>query len=98
VTHLGQIMLEELMRLNFPEVTRCNTRVRFIQPLKERIVREVGYPAGTRRREPPASRIVNQLQVNCLLLRYFQESISGLPTTRELAEAVYCHFSADERG
>jgi hypothetical protein len=26
-----------------PEVTRRNTRVHFIQPLKERIVREVGY-------------------------------------------------------
>jgi hypothetical protein len=25
------------------EVTRRNTRVHFIQPLKERIVREVGY-------------------------------------------------------
>src|SRR2546422_7178342 len=29
--------------LKAPEVTRCNTRVHFIQPLKERIVREVGY-------------------------------------------------------
>src|ERR1700674_1768168 len=26
-----------------PEVTRRNTRIHFIQPLKERIVREVGY-------------------------------------------------------
>jgi len=26
-----------------PEVTRRNTRAHFIQPLKERIVREVGY-------------------------------------------------------
>jgi enoyl-CoA hydratase/carnithine racemase len=26
-----------------PEVTRRNTRVHFIQPLKERIAREVGY-------------------------------------------------------
>jgi hypothetical protein len=26
-----------------PDVTRRNTRVHFIQPLKERIVREVGY-------------------------------------------------------
>lgn len=26
-----------------PEVTRRDTRVHFIQPLKERIVREVGY-------------------------------------------------------
>lgn len=29
--------------LQKPEVTRRNTRVHFIQPLKERIVREVGY-------------------------------------------------------
>src|SRR6267142_5995200 len=29
--------------LQRPEVTRRNTRVHFIQPLKERIVREVGY-------------------------------------------------------
>lgn len=29
--------------LRVPEVTRRNTRVHFIQPLKERIVREVGY-------------------------------------------------------
>jgi hypothetical protein len=29
--------------LRSPEVTRRNTRAHFIQPLKERIVREVGY-------------------------------------------------------
>jgi enoyl-CoA hydratase/carnithine racemase len=29
--------------LRAPEVTRRNTRVHFIQPLKERIIREVGY-------------------------------------------------------
>ena len=29
--------------LRSPEVTRRNTRVHFIQPLKERIIREVGY-------------------------------------------------------
>jgi hypothetical protein len=29
--------------LKAPEVTRRNTRVHFIQPLKERIVREVDY-------------------------------------------------------
>ena len=29
--------------LKAPEVTRRNTRVYFIQPLKERLVREVGY-------------------------------------------------------
>jgi len=36
---------QELARLYLkaPEVTRRNTRIHFIQPLKERIVREVGY-------------------------------------------------------
>ena len=29
--------------LQVPEVTRRNTRAHFVQPLKERIVREVGY-------------------------------------------------------
>jgi hypothetical protein len=29
--------------LKAPEVTRRYTRIHFIQPLKERIVREVGY-------------------------------------------------------
>jgi enoyl-CoA hydratase/carnithine racemase len=29
--------------LKVPEVTRRNTRVHFIQPLKERLIREVGY-------------------------------------------------------
>ena len=29
--------------LKQPEVTRRNSRIHFIQPLKERIVREVGY-------------------------------------------------------
>jgi enoyl-CoA hydratase/carnithine racemase len=32
-----------MLYLKAPEVTRRNTRVHFIQPLKERIVREVGY-------------------------------------------------------
>jgi enoyl-CoA hydratase/carnithine racemase len=36
---------QELARLYLkaPEVTRRDTRVHFVQPLKERIVREVGY-------------------------------------------------------
>jgi enoyl-CoA hydratase/carnithine racemase len=36
---------QELARqyLKAPEVTRRGTRVHFIQPLKERLVREVGY-------------------------------------------------------
>lgn len=32
-----------LLYLKVPEVTRRNTRMHFIQPLKERLVREVGY-------------------------------------------------------
>ena len=32
-----------VLYLKVPEVTRRNTRVHFIHPLKERIVREVGY-------------------------------------------------------
>jgi len=37
--------VQELARqyLKAPEVTRRNTRVHLIQPLKERLVREVGY-------------------------------------------------------
>jgi hypothetical protein len=31
------------MQLQAPEVTRRNPRVQFMQPLKQRIVREVGY-------------------------------------------------------
>jgi enoyl-CoA hydratase/carnithine racemase len=39
------VRAQELARLYLkaPEVTRRNTRIHFIQPLKERIVREVGY-------------------------------------------------------
>ena len=39
------IRAQELARqyLKAPEVTRRNTRIHFIQPLKERLVREVGY-------------------------------------------------------
>jgi hypothetical protein len=32
-----------LLYLKAPEVTRRNTRAHFIQPLKERLIREVGY-------------------------------------------------------
>ena len=35
--------------LKAPEVTRRDTRIHFIQPLKERIVREVGYWTVARR-------------------------------------------------
>lgn len=47
VTRNGQALAraKELaaIYLNAPEVTRRNTRIHFIAPLKERIVREVGY-------------------------------------------------------
>jgi hypothetical protein len=41
--------------LKVPEVTRRNTRVHFIQPLKERIVREVGYGHCSKERLRPTS-------------------------------------------
>jgi enoyl-CoA hydratase/carnithine racemase len=40
--------------LKAPEVTRRNTRVHFIQPLKERIVREVGYGLSVEGASAPA--------------------------------------------
>jgi len=40
---LGRARELAAVYLKAPEVTRRNTRVHFIQPLKERIVREVGY-------------------------------------------------------
>ena len=44
-----------------PEVTRRNTRVHFIQPLKERIVREVGY--GLPLEGASAADLVKSMQV-----------------------------------
>jgi len=41
--------------LKAPEVTRRNTRVHFIQPLKERIVREVGYGCHSKGHRQPTS-------------------------------------------
>jgi enoyl-CoA hydratase/carnithine racemase len=40
---LGRARELAALYLKTPEVTRRNTRVHFVQPLKERIVREVGY-------------------------------------------------------
>src|SRR6202051_2590273 len=40
---LGRARELAALYLKAPEVTRRNTRIHFIQPLKERIVREVGY-------------------------------------------------------
>jgi hypothetical protein len=48
--------------LQAPEVRRRNTRVRFIQPLKERIVREVGY--GLSHEGASASDLVKSIQAN----------------------------------
>src|ERR1700739_3611955 len=46
--------------LKAPEVTRRNTRVHFIQPLKERIVREVGY--GLSLEGEPAADLVKSMK------------------------------------
>jgi enoyl-CoA hydratase/carnithine racemase len=46
--------------LKVPEVTRRNTRVHFIHPLKERIVREVGY--GLSLEEASAADLVKSMQ------------------------------------
>lgn len=48
--------------LKVPEVTRRNTRVHFIYPLKERIVREVGY--GLSLEGASAADIVKAMQAN----------------------------------
>ena len=40
---LGRAQELASLYLKVPEVTRRNTRMHFVQPLKERIVREVGY-------------------------------------------------------
>jgi enoyl-CoA hydratase/carnithine racemase len=53
---------QELARqyLKVPEVTRRNTRVHFIHPLKERLVREVGY--GLSLEGASAAALVNSMQ------------------------------------
>jgi enoyl-CoA hydratase/carnithine racemase len=48
--------------LKAPEVTRRNTRIHFIQPLKERIVREVGY--GLSLEGASAADLVKTMQAN----------------------------------
>ena len=48
--------------LKAPEVTRRNTRVHFIQPLKERIVREVGYGLSLEGASSADSRQINASQ------------------------------------
>ena len=48
--------------LKAPEITRRNTRVHFIQPLKERIVREVGY--GLSLEGASAADLVKSMQAN----------------------------------
>ena len=40
---LSQTQKLNELYLKAPEVTRRNTRIHFIQPLKERVVREVSY-------------------------------------------------------
>lgn len=48
--------------LKAPEVTRRNTRIHFIQPLKERIVREVGY--GLSLEGASSADLVKSMQTN----------------------------------
>jgi hypothetical protein len=48
--------------LRAPEVTRRNSRIHFIQPLKERIVREVGY--GLSLEGASATDLVKSMQAN----------------------------------
>lgn len=48
--------------LKVPEVTRRNTRLHFIQPLKERLVREVGY--GLSLEGASAADLVKTMQAN----------------------------------
>jgi enoyl-CoA hydratase/carnithine racemase len=48
--------------LKAPEVTRRNTRIHFIQPLKERIVREVGY--GLSLEGASSAALVKSMQAN----------------------------------
>jgi enoyl-CoA hydratase/carnithine racemase len=48
--------------LKAPEITRRNTRVHFIQPLKERLVREVGY--GLSLEGASAADLVKSMQAN----------------------------------
>jgi enoyl-CoA hydratase/carnithine racemase len=48
--------------LKQPEVTRRNTRIHFVQPLKERIVREVGY--GLALEGASANALVQQMMAN----------------------------------
>jgi enoyl-CoA hydratase/carnithine racemase len=50
-----------LLYLKAPEVTRRNTRAHFIQPLKERIVREVGY--GLSFEGASAAALIKSMQV-----------------------------------
>jgi enoyl-CoA hydratase/carnithine racemase len=47
--------------LKAPEVTRRNTRIHFVQPLKERIVREVGY--GLSLEGASAADLIKSMQV-----------------------------------
>jgi hypothetical protein len=48
--------------LKVPEVTRRNTRVHMIHPLKERLVREVGY--GLALEGASAADLVKSMQAN----------------------------------
>ena len=59
---LGRARELAALYLKVPEVTRRNTRVHFIYPLKERIVREVGY--GLSLEGASAADLVKAMQAN----------------------------------
>src|SRR6184192_1850515 len=59
---LGRAQELAELYLKAPEVTRRNTRVHFMQPLKERIVREVGY--GLSLEGASAADLVKSMQAN----------------------------------
>jgi enoyl-CoA hydratase/carnithine racemase len=61
-TALGRAKELAALYLKAPEVTRRNTRAHFIQPLKERIVREVGY--GLSLEGASAADLVKSMQAN----------------------------------
>ena len=65
--------------LKAPEVTRRNARVHFIRPLKERIVREVGYGLALE-----GASAAHQVNASQNLIRKGVPSLSGLGTAVHL--------------
>jgi enoyl-CoA hydratase/carnithine racemase len=71
-TALGRARELAEIYLQVPEVTRRNTRIHFIQPLKERIVREVGY--GLALEGASAADLVKSMQVKNELVSQKKQS------------------------